>query len=390
MNIASIYNMTAFPPRGGNHVHAWQLVRHFRAAGHEVHTWGDETMPDVRDHPRTAAGFAALDGAADVLYVRVDARPFSRWPALVTGLLHTRRPVVWEINAPANENLAFSWLGGDRRSTGWLDRVRRQLHAWKQAPAILHEEVLRRRLARRVDTAVCVSTALAEYAQVGLGIARAVVVPNGADHQTQRPEGPIATLPATFAGCLTVLYAGSPIYPWQGLDVLEATIRLCEAHGDPVRFVLLLNQEAPRPITAANTLVVHQVPHEQVSAYIRAVDVGVAIHPDYTWSRWGFHGSPMKMYDYMACGRPVVASALGQMTEVITPGRNGVLFDNTPEGLRRTLLELASGRHDLGAMGRAARADVERTFNWAANADRTLAELAAAVGRAKSAASVAA
>lgn len=385
MKIASIYRFNAYPPKGGNHVHAYQLIRRFQAEGHEVLTWADDSVPGVRSFPGTADGLDALQAEADVLYVRFDANQLRRDPVLAGFLARNAKPMVWEINAPANENLAFSWLGGDatdsRDGDSFLRGVRRRAHAWRQLPAILLEERLRRKLAGRVSAATCVSECVAEYARIGLGIAEVHVVPNAADHEAHRPDGPKAALPAAFDGCLKVMYAGSPIYPWQGLDVLERTIDLCAEAGDPIRFVLLMNQQGPRRIDSSNAACFFKVPHEQVGDYLRAVDVAVVIHPEFFWSRWGSHGSPMKLFDYMACGRPVVASNVGQLAEVIMPGRNGLLFDNTAEDLRRRLLELRSGRHDLAAMGAAARGDVETRYNWHVIGRETLAILEAARAR---------
>lgn len=383
MRIASIYNFKAFPPKGGNHVHALHLVRRFLAEGHEVLTWGDDTIDGAECFPRTPEGLAALQAKADVLYIRLDANRLGSDPDLVRLIEQTRLPIVWEINSPANENLAFSFLGGDRHERSALGQlvndVKRRLHAWRQMPGIRREEALRRRLAPHVSAAVCVSDAVRDYAQQGLGIAQAMTIANGADHEVHRPDGPVAELPDSFADCLTVLYAGSPIYPWQGLDVLEHTIGLCEAAGDRVRFVLLLNQEGPRPIRASNTVSHVRVPHAKVGDYLRAVDVAVVIHPAFFWSRWGSHGSPMKLFDYMACGRPVVASNVGQLAQVIQPGRNGVLFDNTAIDLQRRLRELAAQRDSLPAMGRASRADVEAHYNWHVIGRRTLDVLSQAV-----------
>ena len=45
MRIGYLYNFEAFPPKGGNHVHANELTRGFIANGHEVATVEDPTMP---------------------------------------------------------------------------------------------------------------------------------------------------------------------------------------------------------------------------------------------------------------------------------------------------------------------------------------------------------
>lgn len=369
MKIASIYDFKAFPPAGGNHVHALQLIRGFQRAGHTVVTFGDSSVPGVVCLPRSAEGAEELMRTVDVLYVRIDANHVVADPLLVSLLERADLPMVWEINAPANEALAFSWLGGGRPVggaglVGRLDRLRRSWHARRQAPGIRREEGVRRRLAERVTTAVCVSSALARYAREGLGIPGAVVIPNGADHEAVSPIGPKADLPFEASDALRVLYAGSPIYPWQGMGLLNETIALCQKMNDPIRFVLLMNQAPLEPIESSNCAMFVKVPHHQVDDYVRACDVGVSIHPDYPWSPWGFHNSPMKVFDYMACAKPVVASNVGQLRDVIRHGENGCLFENSPEALRSVLLDIHSGGFDLRHMGLTARAEVEDRYNW--------------------------
>ena len=106
MKIAYLYPFKAFPPKGGNHLHALQLIRQFQAMGHEVCTWGDDTVADVHSFPRDAAGLAALERDADVFYVRFDGNRAGSDTLLVSLLERTERPVVWEINSPASEGLA--------------------------------------------------------------------------------------------------------------------------------------------------------------------------------------------------------------------------------------------------------------------------------------------
>jgi glycosyltransferase involved in cell wall biosynthesis len=381
MKIASIYNFRAYPPKGGNHLHALQLIRQFQAAGHQVLTWGDDTAPRVRAYPRDTAGGEAMEAEADVLYVRLDGNRLQDDGLLVRLIEKTSKPMVWEINSPADETLAFSWLGGgDNRWPAPVDRAKRRFHAWRQSHRIEREDRLRRRLAGKVSTALCVSDGVARYAREALAIADVRVVPNGADPDTHQPIGPRAELPESHADHLNVLYAGSPTYPWQGLGIVEQTIELCARHRDPLRFVLLFNQPSSRLFDKSNTVVFQAVPHDRVGEYIRACDVALALLADFWWSPWGSYFSPMKAFDYMACGRPVVASRVGQLEQIIEPGRNGELFDNTPEDLRSKLLALAQDREKLARMGLAAREDIVQTYNWKNVGKATLEALQQAVG----------
>jgi glycosyltransferase involved in cell wall biosynthesis len=376
MRIGYLYGFRAYPPRGGNHLHAYQLIRHFQMAGHEVLTLGDDSVPGVRASPRDKSGAEGLSLAADLLYVRIDGNHLRHEPVIRSLIGGFSNPIVWEINAPANETLAFSWLGGPSSASGQptrkADRLRRHIHALRKFPSIFAEERFRRRLARRAAAAICVSNALVRYAKEGLGIEYAIEIPNGSDSELNQPSGPRAVLPEKFQGRLKVLYAGSPIYPWQGLDTFAETICICRKANDPIAFVLLTNQP-PGPLFAGDDVAVFTgVPHDEVQRYVRAADVGLAVHPQYFWSKWGFHGSSMKVFDYMACGLPVVASNVGQLAEVVEPGRNGWLFDNTPQGLRECLIDVGGSRSELARMGQEARRDVEMRFNWKEITRKTL------------------
>jgi glycosyltransferase involved in cell wall biosynthesis len=376
MKIAYIYAFDALPVRGGNHLHASKLIQGFQSRGHHVLTFGDDSIPGATMMPRTRNGAQALEAAADVLYIRIDGTDIGADKLLVELMESTSKPMVWEINAPANERLAFSWLGGNRRPrwqlARWLDRWRRGFHALRQQPAIRREESLRRRLARRVSSATCVSTALARYASEGLGIETAIPLSNAGDPHANLPQGPKATLPEKFDGSLKVIYAGSPIYPWQGLDTVAETIRLCHHAGDPIAFILLLNQPPSSDLQAPNASIHVGVPYQQVQEYVRASDAGLVLYRDFDWSPWGFHGSPMKIFDYMACGRPVVATDVGQLAEIVHPWENGLLCQNSGESLRSVLLELVRNRDKLEGMGKNARRRIEERYNWDWVTERTL------------------
>jgi glycosyltransferase involved in cell wall biosynthesis len=87
----------------------------------------------------------------------------------------------------------------------------------------------------------------------------------------------------------------------------------------------------------------------------------------------------MKMFEYMACGLPVLGSNVGQIAEIIEPGRNGMLFENTPEALRACLLKPPGQRTALKTMGANARADVVDRYNWREVARRTVETFEAAI-----------
>ena len=65
------------------------------------------------------------------------------------------------------------------------------------------------------------------------------------------------------------------------------------------------------------------VPHDEIPAFIRAFDVAVAPYPD---APHAFYFSPLKVFEYMACGVPVVAADLGQLSAVVRDGTTGLVY----------------------------------------------------------------
>ena len=65
------------------------------------------------------------------------------------------------------------------------------------------------------------------------------------------------------------------------------------------------------------------VPNEQAPDYVRLFDAAIAPYPKIEL----FYFSPMKLYEYMAAGKAIVAARIGQIKEVIEDGENGILYE---------------------------------------------------------------
>ncbi|GGC72834.1 glycosyltransferase family 4 protein [Marinobacter halophilus] len=374
MKIGYMYKMHAYPPKGGNHVHALELVQGFLKAGHQVCVLDDPTMPGASNFSGNSTDdLQAFIANIDVLYIRIDARYLGEWSEVGACMeMAGNRPIVWEINAPANETLAFSWLGGRRLnvSESWLKRLKRWVHATRKMPGIKKEESLRRNLAKRVDSAICVSTALKEYAVNTLGIANATVLPNGGPLISEE-EINLRRQKRTNDR-FTVFYSGSAIYPWQGLDYLSAAIRLAEDQAPDIRFLLAVNQHSDSVPTGRNVKVVQGLNREQILDAICSADACVALHPEYFWSPYRFHGSPMKLFEYTACGTAIVTSDRGQMAELIEHGTNGLLCTDAPENILAQLMTLRDDPELARRLGFAGWQMIQNGRSWADNVSTTL------------------
>jgi starch synthase len=104
------------------------------------------------------------------------------------------------------------------------------------------------------------------------------------------------------------------------------------------------------------------VAHEAMPTWLAAADVAVAPYPALPQELWF---SPLKLYEYMAAGKAIVASAAGQIAEVIEDGHNGRLVrpGNVAELAQAIgeLLDDPAGRQELG---RAARQQAASQHSW--------------------------
>jgi glycosyltransferase involved in cell wall biosynthesis len=131
--------------------------------------------------------------------------------------------------------------------------------------------------------------------------------------------------------------------------------------------------------TTAGVECVGAVPHEAMPAALAAADVGVApfdlsAHKPLTL---GFYWSPLKVFEYMATGLPVVAPAVDRIPRLVTHEREGLLYDpQHPGALAKALERLMDGslRQRLGS---AARDRALHEYSWSAHCRRLEAAIRA-------------
>jgi glycosyltransferase involved in cell wall biosynthesis len=112
-----------------------------------------------------------------------------------------------------------------------------------------------------------------------------------------------------------------------------------------------------------------RVPPSEIPSYLAACDIAVSPHiplPKNT----PFFGSPTKLFEYMAAGKAIVASRLGQIADVLDHERTALLVEpGEPSELAAALKALA-GDHDLRQrLGRNAQVKAKE-YTWLANAQR--------------------
>jgi glycosyltransferase involved in cell wall biosynthesis len=104
------------------------------------------------------------------------------------------------------------------------------------------------------------------------------------------------------------------------------------------------------------------VTHAEVSSYVNAADIAVVPVPAMKQDMWL---SPMKLFEYMASGKAVIASAMGQIVNVVNDGENGLLVPaGDKDALANSINKLIANPELRDTLGKQAREDALKNHSW--------------------------
>jgi glycosyltransferase involved in cell wall biosynthesis len=271
-------------------------------------------------------------------------------------------PVVLEVNAPVLESSVY------KREYFHLPYIPSALERWQLAAA---------------DAITVVSSSLKSYFvdRYRLPPAKLTVVPNGADVTRFRPD--VVPDPIRWRGDGTgpiVGFVGS-FQEFHGVDMLARMIDRVARERPRVRFVLVGDEnkaEALRPTIGRlgdRVFLAGRVPHHRVPALVNAFDIGVL-------PETAFYCSPLKVVEWMAAGRAIVAPRYGSLTDLIDHEVEGLLFPPRDEdALLAAVLQLVDDAERRRTLGAAARKRAVASLTWRANAQRVIETCRAAAAR---------
>jgi glycosyltransferase involved in cell wall biosynthesis len=199
-----------------------------------------------------------------------------------------------------------------------------------------------------------------------------VVFTNGVDVQGFRPYPEARAEVRASLGVDTnplIIFVGN-FYDWHDVaTLLDAFAQALDVYPD-ARLVLVGDgpQRQAMMQHAASLRLEHAVQftglvaHAEVSRLMGVADVAVAPVPAMKRDLWL---SPMKLFEYMASGAAVVATAIGQLAEVIQEGHNGLLVPAEDASAMAAALQRLIGDAALRSrLGRQAREDAVQKHSW--------------------------
>ena len=363
MHIAYVCLDPGIPVFGtkGASVHIQEVVREYRRRGHDVTVYATRRGSDVpddlaelrvvdvpittrdeeeREHAQQAASASVSDmvraGGYDLVY--------ERYSLFSTVIAECGVPGILEVNAPLIDE----------------QRTHRVLVDEQAADAALQEQV------QAALATICVSDPVRDWVIARTEGTRVFTVPNGVNvHRiTPQPESPGAPV-VTFVGTLK---------PWHGVDVLLRA--RAQAHKD---WQLRIIGDGPMRAELddlARSLGIDvdfrgAVAPDAIPQHMAGTAIGVAPYPAMDTDSDQYF-SPLKVYEYMAAGLPVVASRVGQLPEIM--GESAYLVPpSDPEALAEALDALVANPVERARVGSDNRRQAEREHSWTGTVDHILA-----------------
>ncbi len=297
----------------------------------------------------------------DVLYIRATA--FGLGPLFFAR--HKEIAAFLEINGAWSAEQALSRSRFSIWKRFWVAPIH-----WLRAASIN----LACRLAGKI---IVVTPQLATYLRdKGIPEDKIWIVPNGVNVSEFRPKETLAIRQQLGLDTRAQIigYAGS-LAAWQGVETLIQAFAEIPSEAESLRRLMIVGDgaEHSRLLECAQaTGCADRVdflgfqPYDQIPNFLNACDLLVA--PKLALSS-GF--STLKVFEYMACGRPVVASDLPGL-EIVEQARAGLLFKTQdPRDLCAKLsLVLNASPAERAAMGQNARLWVEQNATWELAAER--------------------
>jgi glycosyltransferase involved in cell wall biosynthesis len=369
---------------GGAATHTTGVINGFAANGVDVRVLAPE-RPD------------GIEGAA------VDTVPLERIYHLVVGLTYSdysRAIVRAASSAPSDfvyQRYALGSFAGLELARRWGVPLVLEFngsdvwvmeHWGPRKPRLLKTlAALERRNLSDASLVVVVSDVLKEQVvELGVPEDHVLVNPNGVDVDQLAPlRARSAADWRTATGqqeALTIGFIGT-WGPWHGVKVLPEIIERVAGPCPEARWILIgdghLHAEVTEEIVARGlsdkVTLTGLVEHEHALELLAASDICVSPHvpnPDGT----RFFGSPTKLFEYMGLGKPIVASDLEQIGEVIKHGHTGLLCPpGDAAAAAAAVLRLTDDSELRARLGAGALEDAKTTFSWAAHTSRILAAL---------------
>jgi len=222
---------------------------------------------------------------------------------------------------------------------------------------------------------ICISPRLKEHLHTKWNVdeSKLTVLPCAADVEAFKPNYNSETVRKSL-GLTTepvVMWVGG-FYPWHDLSLLLESFALILQRRPDARLVLVGDGQTRSSVEDGITkagmrhavIMTGEISHSEVPEMLSIADVAVVPSAPVTASLGGT-GTPLKLFEYMAAGKAIVATAHEEAAEVISDGCNGVLVDEGDVNkFAEAMLKLIDDPKERSRLGQNARRKAIELYSW--------------------------
>ncbi len=226
-----------------------------------------------------------------------------------------------------------------------------------------------RRLIDRTERSFTVSETLKKIIGDSWGgdTSKIDVVPNGVNLEQFVPMKKSSYLKEKYGlKGKTMVFVGK-LGPWHGIDTLLKATPMIKKEYPEFKVVIVGGNEKDidkyRKMAGDEVVFTGKVPYKEVRKYINLGDICVAPYPDVDY---GF--SPFKIFEYMACEKPVLASDIPSLREILSKDTAILTKPGDPDKLAESTIKAFN--KNLTKMGKKARQKVLQKYTWKKSAER--------------------
>ncbi|MCK5742960.1 MAG: glycosyltransferase family 4 protein [Chlorobi bacterium] len=165
---------------------------------------------------------------------------------------------------------------------------------------------------------------------------------------------------------------------WHGVEVLAEAVKYIISEIPDAKILLvgdgLLRHNIEVIIKKDNvgdsTIITGIVPYGEIPEYLSACDI--LLSPCVSNEDGSeFFNSPIKLFEYLAMGKPIIATDVGQQSDVIQHNVNGLLCpERDPKALADGVIEIYKNKDLADRLSKEARKTAVEKYNWKFNAQR--------------------
>ena len=244
----------------------------------------------------------------------------------------------------------------------------------------LIEKKIEMKLFNKAVKIIVVSTPLRDYlSSLGVPEKKITVIPNGADGElfNNKISGMEIKKKYNLDNKNVVCYSGSLDQQWQGIEDILLSANIINSIDIPVQFLIIgdiSDQEKLISNAPENVIFTDAVKHSEVPKYLAAADILLAPYKlESDFKDIGYYNSPIKIFEYMAMGKAIITSNIGQILEVIEHNKTGLLIEpGNYKELANNIQLLLENKTLRGELGSNARNEFEKNYTWEKNARKIM------------------